>query len=230
EGELAEALIDLARRADLPWVASNEPRYLDADGRRVHDFLTALRAGVDYDTALRRGLLLPNGEWRLKSPKEMGLLWKGREEGLETALRIAEECSFSLRWLRPPLPTFPTPAGHNEASYLRQLAFAGAARRWGRLRERERAQLEHELEVIEQLGFCGFFLIMWDAVRFAREQNILCQGRGSAANSVVAYCLEITAVDPVRYELLFERFLSAARTDGLTEAPDIDVDFEMHRR
>ena len=230
EAELAEALIELAAKAGVPWVASNEPRYLDMDGRRVHDFFTALRAGVDYETALRRGLLLPNGEWRLKSPAEMALLWKGREAGLEESLRIADACSFSLRWLRPPLPAFPTPEGQSEAAYLRELAYAGAVKRWGRLRERERAQIEHELQVIEQLGFCGFFLIMWDAVRFAREHNILCQGRGSAANSAVAYCLEITAVDPVRYGLLFERFLSPARTDGLTEAPDIDVDFEMHRR
>ncbi|HEX6068207.1 MAG TPA: error-prone DNA polymerase [Longimicrobiaceae bacterium] len=230
EADRAEALIELAGKAGVPWVASNEPRYLDADGRRVHDFLTAIRAGVDYDTALRQGVLLPNGEWRLKSPDEMATLWKGREAGLEESRRIADACSFSLRWLRPPLPSFPTPEGQSEPAFLRELAYAGAAKRWGRVREAERAQIEHELTVIEQLGFCGFFLIMWDAVRFARANNILCQGRGSAANSVVAYCLEITAVDPVRYELLFERFLSAARTDGLTEAPDIDVDFEMHRR
>lgn len=230
EAELTEALIELAGRTEIPWVASNEPRYLDADGRRVHDFLTALRAGVDYETALRNGLLLPNGEWRLKSPREMAVLWQGREAGLEESMRIAEGCRFSLRWLRPPLPSFPTPAGQSEAAFLRELTFAGARKRWGELTEDHRRQLDHELRVIEQLGFCGFFLIMWDAVRFARERNILCQGRGSAANSAVAYCLEITAVDPVRYELLFERFLSAARTDGLTEAPDIDVDFEMHRR
>src|SRR5690606_5299366 len=102
--------------------------------------------------------------------------------------------------------------------------------RWGEVGERERSQLEHELRVIRDLGFAGFFLIMWDAVRFARARNILCQGRGSAANSAVAYALEITAVDPVHHGLLFERFLSEARTGGMTEAPDIDVDFEAHRR
>jgi error-prone DNA polymerase len=91
-------------------------------------------------------------------------------------------------------------------------------------------QIEHELGVIGRLGFAGFFIVMWDAIRFARSRDILCQGRGSAANSAVAYCLGITAVDPIRNGLLFERFLSEVRTDGRTEAPDIDVDFEMHRR
>src|SRR5690606_20250515 len=148
----------------------------------------------------------------------------------EESVRIAEACDFSLRWLRPPLPLYPLPPGHDDISFLREQVYAGALERWGGVGEKERAQIEHELQVIGRLGFAGFFIIMWDAVRFARSQGILCQGRGSAANSVVAYCLGITAVDPVEHGLLFERFLSEARTDGLTEAPDIDVDFEMHRR
>ncbi|NJD11837.1 MAG: hypothetical protein FIB01_15815, partial [Gemmatimonadetes bacterium] len=132
--------------------------------------------------------------------------------------------------LRPPLPHFPVPEGHSDDSCLRQLCYEGAATRWGELDDRQRAQLEHELGVLARLGFSGFFLVMWDAVRFARGRSILCQGRGSAANSAVAYCLGITAVDPVKHGLLFERFLSEVRTDGRTEAPDIDVDFEMQRR
>ncbi len=107
---------------------------------------------------------------------------------------------------------------------------AGAARRWGELSPDQRRQIDHELTVIIRLGFAGFFLVMWDAVRFAHDRGILCQGRGSAANSAVAYCLGITAVDPVRNGLLFERFLSEARVDGQTEAPDIDVDIEHDRR
>ncbi|MGH7555794.1 MAG: DNA polymerase III subunit alpha, partial [Longimicrobiales bacterium] len=134
------------------------------------------------------------------------------------------------RWLRPPLPVFTVPSGHTDDSYLRELVYAGASERWGDLDERQRAQIDHELGVIGRLGFAGFFLVMWDAIRFARSREILCQGRGSAANSAVAYCLAITAVDPVKHGLLFERFLSEARMDGRTEAPDIDVDFEMHRR
>ncbi len=228
ESALAAELIQLAERSGVPWVVTNEPRYLDDDSRLVHDLQTALRAGVDIDTAARRGLLLPNGEWRLKSPSEMRKLWVGREAGIEETQRIAGECDFSLGWLRPPLPRL-APLG-DEDEVLRQETYDGARRRWGSISERQRQQLDHELRVIAQLGFAGFFLIMNKVVRFARSQGILCQGRGSAANSAVAFCLEITAVDPVKHNLLFERFLSEARADGMTEAPDIDVDFEAHRR
>ncbi len=231
ESALANALIEMAERARMRWVVTNDPRYLDASGRLVHDLLVANRAGVCVNTAASWGLLLPNGEWRLKSPREMAQMWKGREEGLEGTLEIAADCAAAdLRWLRPALPTFPVPTGYDDESYLYDLAFAGGRERWGELDARQRSQLEHELRVIGRLGFAGFFLVMWDAVRFARSRDILCQGRGSAANSAVAYCLGITAVDPVKHGLLFERFLSEVRTDGRTEAPDIDVDFEMHRR
>ncbi|HEX2093272.1 MAG TPA: error-prone DNA polymerase [Longimicrobiaceae bacterium] len=231
EAALAGALVELAERFSVPWVVTNEPRYLDDDGRLVHDLMTALRAGVDVDTAARRGLLLPNGEWRLRSPEEMAVAWKGREEGVEESARIVEGCGFDLRWLRPPLPNSSLPPGHTEDSYLRELVYAGARERWGgEIGPAQQEQIHKELEVIRRLGFAGFFLVMRKAVEFARDRGIMCQGRGSAANSVVAFCLKITAVDPVRNGLLFERFLSEARTDGETEAPDIDMDFEMHRR
>ncbi|MEX2281629.1 MAG: error-prone DNA polymerase [Gemmatimonadota bacterium] len=231
EAALASALIEIADRSRINWVATNEPYYLDGAGRLVHDLLTANRADVCVNTAASWGLLLPNGEWRLKSPGEMATLWKGREAGLEASCAIADDCAhFDLHWLRPPLPHYPNPAGYTDDTYLRELAFAGARTRWGQLDERQTAQLDHELGVIARLGFSGFFLVMHDAIDYARKRGILCQGRGSAANSAVAYCLSITAVDPVRHGLLFERFLSEVRTDGRTEAPDIDVDFEMHRR
>jgi error-prone DNA polymerase len=231
EGALAAALIELAERSRTRWCVSNDSRYLDGAGRLVHDLLTANRADVCVHTAAAWGLLLPNGEWRLKSPAEMALLWQGRERGLEAAREIALDCrAFDLHWLRPPLPHFRVPAGQTDDSWLRHLVYEGARERWGEVDERQRAQLEHELGVIARLGFAGFFIVMWDAIRFARSRDILCQGRGSAANSAVAYCLGITAVDPVKHGLLFERFLSEVRTDGRTEAPDIDVDFEMHRR
>jgi error-prone DNA polymerase len=231
EAALATALIELADRSKVRWVVTNEPYYMDGGGRLVHDLLMANRADVCVNTAASWGLLLPNGEWRVKSPREMALLWRGREVGLEASCAIAAECRhFDLHWLRPPMPHFAVPSGHDDDSWLRQLVYEGAQRRWGQLDDRQRAQIDHELGVIGRLSFAGFFLVMWDAIRFARAQEILCQGRGSAANSAVAYCLGITAVDPVRHGLLFERFLSEVRTDGRTEAPDIDVDFEMHRR
>jgi error-prone DNA polymerase len=231
EGALAAALIELAEKSRTKWCVSNDPRYLDTAGRLVHDLLTANRADVCVHTAASWGLLLPNGEWRLKSPDEMAQLWQGREAGLEATRDIALDCaSFDLRWLRPPMPHFRVPEGETDITWLRHLVLDGARERWGEIDERQRAQIEHELGVIGRLGFAGFFIVMWDAIRFARSRDILCQGRGSAANSAVAYCLGITAVDPIRHGLLFERFLSEVRTDGRTEAPDIDVDFEMHRR
>ncbi|HEX6135092.1 MAG TPA: DNA polymerase III subunit alpha [Longimicrobiales bacterium] len=231
EAALAASLIELAERTRTVWCVSNDPRYLDSAGRLVHDLMTANRADVCVHTAASWGLLLPNGEWRLKSPGEMAKLWQGREAGLAAARDIALDCaSFDLRWLRPPMPHFAVPEGHTDDSWLRHLVYEGARERWGEIDERQRAQIEHELGVIGRLGFAGFFIVMWDAIRFARSRDILCQGRGSAANSAVAYCLGITAVDPIRHGLLFERFLSEVRTDGRTEAPDIDVDFEMHRR
>jgi error-prone DNA polymerase len=231
EAALAASLIELAEKSRTKWCVSNDPRYHDSAGRLVHDLLTANRAGVCVHTAASWGLLLPNGEWRVKSPAEMAQLWRGREAGLEATGDIALDCApFDLRWLRPPMPHFRVPPGETDITWLRHLVYEGARERWGELDERQRAQIEHELGVIGRLGFAGFFIVMWDAIRFARSRDILCQGRGSAANSAVAYCLGITAVDPIRHGLLFERFLSEVRTDGRTEAPDIDVDFEMHRR
>jgi error-prone DNA polymerase len=230
ESALASALIELAERHKVPWVICQEARYIDNGSRLVHDVLTALRYDTTIDDALARGLLHPNGEWRLASPEEMATRWKGREAGLEESERIASECDFSLAWVRPPLPKFPVPSGYDDDTFLREKVFEGARERWGDVDEKQTAQLNHELRVIGNLGFAGFFLVMWDAVHFARQKGILCQGRGSAANSAVAYCLAITAVDPVRHGLLFERFLSEIRVDGQTEAPDIDVDIEHDRR
>jgi error-prone DNA polymerase len=238
EAALAGALIDLAERHRVSWVVTHDPRYLDDTGRLVHDMLTALRHDMNLVTAAERGVLRPNGEWRLLAPAQMARRWRGREEGLRESKRIAEECEFDLGWMRPPLPYYHPPAfgghppeRHDDDSYLREQTYAGAHERWGAvLSDAQGHQLEHELEVIKQLGFAGFFLVMWDAMQFARGRGILSQGRGSAANSAVAYCLGITAVDPVRHGLLFERFLSEIRAEGGAEAPDIDVDIEHDRR
>ncbi|MCC7131585.1 MAG: error-prone DNA polymerase [Gemmatimonadales bacterium] len=230
EEALAGALVALARQRGIPWFVTQNPRYIDPGTRLVHEILTALRHQTTVPLATDGGLLHPNGEWVLRSPEEMALRWRGAEAGLETTARIAEACEFNLRWVRPPLPRFKVPEGQDDDSFIRQLAFEGGRERWGELDARQTRQLDHELTVIARLGYSGFFLVMWDAVRFARDRGILAQGRGSAANSAVAYCLGITAVDPVRHGLLFERFLSEARVDGMTEAPDIDVDFEHDRR
>ncbi|MGH7629445.1 MAG: DNA polymerase III subunit alpha, partial [Gemmatimonadales bacterium] len=230
ERALAEELIALAGREGVPWVIVNDPRYLDRRSRLVHDMLVALRADLTLEAAADQGVLLPNGRWRLLPPDEMARQWADRPEGLAESARIAERCDFSLAWMRPPLPHFDVPPGQTDDSFLKQCVYAGARERWGTVTPGQERQLEHELGVISRLGFAGFFLVMWDAVRWARSQRILCQGRGSAANSAVAYCLAITAVDPVKHGLLFERFLSEVRVDGQTEAPDIDLDVEHDRR
>jgi len=171
--------------------------------------------------------LRPNAEWHLKGPAQLAVRWRGHEAALARTVTIAERCAFRLETLKPMLPHFPLPPGVSEDAYLAQLVETGAAERWGEGRTaRHTAQLAHELTLISKLGLAGYFLIVWDIVRFARREGILCQGRGSAANSAVCYCLGITAVDPIRLELLFERFLSEERT----EAPDIDIDFAHRER
>jgi error-prone DNA polymerase len=237
EAALAAELIELSEVSGVPWVATQDPRYIDERGKLVHDLLTALRYGCDVEEAAQRGVLHPNGEWRLLSPREMAQRWRGREEGLRESVRIADECTgFTLDWMRPPLPDFRkaklgagmSDVDDNEA--LRAWTEEGARERWGGISPKQQAQIDHELTMIRELGFAGFFLVMADAVRYAKRIGILCQGRGSAANSVVAFCTGITAVDPVEHGLLFERFLSDARVNGRAEPPDIDVDFEHNRR
>ena len=226
ERRLVRQLIPLARSLDLPWVVTNDVHYALPTGRLVHDVLSALRHQKRLDEMGTR--LRPNGEWYLKSPAQVARRWQSDLAGVHATLTIAERCAFRLADLKPSLPNFPLPPGVTADDYLARLVEQGAIDRWGKpldaLDAKYRRQIAHELDLIRRLGFSGYFLIVWDIVRFANREGVLCQGRGSAANSVVCYCLGITAVDPVKLELLFERFLSEERK----EAPDIDIDF-AHR-
>ena len=225
ERTLMAQLIPLAQSLGLPWVVTNDVHYALPQGRLGHDVLSALRHGATLDEMGTR--LRPNGEWHLKGYAQLAKRWGGREEGLAQTLAIAERCEFRLDALKPKLPHFPLPPGVSEDEYLARLVEDGAQERWGwRRTARHDKQLAHELALISKLGLSGYFLIVWDIVRFARREGILCQGRGSAANSAVCYCLGITAVDPIKLELLFERFLSEERA----EAPDIDIDFAHRER
>ena len=223
ERALVRKLRPLSVRLGVPWVVTNDVHYAKPDGRIVHDVLRALRYERTLDDMGTR--LRPNAEWALKAPSLVLKRWRGAEEGVHATRDIAERCEFRLRQLKPTLPAFPLPPGITADEYLTRLVEQGSHERWGRARTpKHDAQLAHELGMIAKLKLAGFFLIVWDIVRFSRREGILCQGRGSAANSAVCYCLGITAVDPIRMELLFERFLSEERT----EAPDIDIDF-AHR-
>ena len=223
ERELVKRLVPIAKALGVPWVVANDVQYAEPHERLVHDSLAALRHGRPLDAMGTR--LHPNAEWQLKSAAAMAAHWGADSPGLRASVRIAERCTFRLHDVRPTLPQFPLPPGVSAEEYLRALVERGAEERWGwRRTVRHDRQLEHELGLIGKLGLAGYFLIVWDIVRFARREGILCQGRGSAANSAVCYVLGITAVDPIKLELLFERFLSEERA----EAPDIDIDF-AHR-
>ena len=215
---LARRLADLAAAHRIPLVATNDVRHATPAGRPLLDVLGCIRLGTTLDQAGRR--LLANTERHLKSPAEMAALFHDLPEAIRQSRRIAERCEFTLADLGYRFPEFPLPPGATPASHLRELAARGARERYGKVGPHVRRQLAHELGLIERLDLAGYFLIVWDIVRFCRERGILCQGRGSAANSAVCYALGITAVDPVGMGLLFERFLSEERG----EWPDIDLD------
>jgi len=186
--------------------------------RALLDVMTCIRLGTTLEDAGRA--LWVNNERHLKTPGAMVELFRDQPGAIAATRAIAERCEFTLRDLGYRFPDYPLPPGETPDSYLRALTLAGARERWGAPDERTRHQLEHELGIIAKLKLAGYFLIVWDIVQFCRENRIMAQGRGSAANSAVCYALGITAVDAVRMELLFERFLSEERG----EWPDIDID------
>ena len=223
---LIAALLSLARELGIDVVATNNVHYAEQQGQRLHDLLTCIRHNTTLPGALAGGLLHPNSERFLKSPQEMAALFRKLPEALRNTLGVAERCDVCLDFSTQRLPSFAVPQGCTLQGYLHHLCEMGFQRKFDPVTTQARAQLAHELAVIEGLGLVGYFLVVWDIVRFARDRGIRCQGRGSAANSLVAYLLDITPVDPLRHNLLFERFLS----EGTGTMPDIDVDFAADRR
>ncbi|TWT66913.1 Error-prone DNA polymerase [Posidoniimonas polymericola] len=216
----------LARRVQAPLVAVGNTYYHDARRQPLHDVLTAIRHGVTLAEADGRELF-GNAQRHLRSRRELERLFRDRPEVLARSVEVADRCGFSLSELRYEYPAELTPAGKSERQWLHELTWRGAAERYpGGVPAKVDAMLRHELTLIGKLQYEAYFLTVWDIVRFARSQGILCQGRGSAANSAVCYCLGVTSVDPEHSELLFERFISAERN----EPPDIDVDMEHERR
>lgn len=223
ERELA-FLRDLAAAQSLPLLATGGVNYAVPAQRLTADVFTCLRHHTTLDAAGRR--LAINAERHLKSAAQMTQLFRDLPEAIANTLRLEARLDFTLQDLGYQFPEFTTPAGQSMPQHLRAVTYAGAIRRYGRLDERVTRQIDKELALITKLGFCGYFLIVWDICKFCREHDILVQGRGSAANSVVCYVLGITAVDPIKHELLFERFLSEGRVgkDGHPSWPDIDLD------
>ena len=216
------AAIDLARAFNLPLLATNGANYATPKARELADAFTAIRNHKTLSTAGR--LLARNSERHLKSPEEMQQLFADLPEAIANTTELSSRLEFTLNDLGYEFPRYPVPQGETMDSYLRQRAWIGFRDRYGRasqeMQVKAHRQIEKELVLIEKLKLAGYFLIVWDLVRYCREENILVQGRGSAANSAVCYSLGITAVDAVGMELLFERFLSEERG----EWPDIDLD------
>ncbi|MDO5064708.1 MAG: error-prone DNA polymerase [Actinomyces bowdenii] len=225
DAALTEALSRLAAAHRLPLVATGAVRCARPRDARLADVLTATRLVTDLDGA--RGHLPAIGRW-LRSPADMLRLHRRAPHAVLTAARIGTEIAFDLSLIAPDLPAIEVPPGHTPATWLRELTHRGALRRYGTPEQDPRAWevLGHELDVIEQLGFPGYFLIVHAIIEYCEQAAILCQGRGSAANSAVCYALGITAVDAVRHRMLFERFLSPGRAGY----PDIDLDIEACRR
>src|SRR5688572_13436148 len=212
------ALTGLARAFRVPVVATNGVRFAATGDRPLFDVLTCVRHKTTLDAAGRR--LSRNAERYLKSPAVMAQLFADRPDALAGSLALAERLEYTMADLGYRFPAYPVPAGDTEMSFLRHITDAGARDRYRPYHDKARAQIARELDLIEKLDLAGYFLIVWDIVNYARQQDILVQGRGSAANSAVCYSLGITAVDPIKMDLLFERFLSEERG----EWPDIDLD------
>lgn len=230
DDERNAALAGIAPRFGVGVVATTGAHFAHPSRGRLAMAMGAIRARESLDSAA--GWLAPLGGSHLRSGEEMARLFGhvpfGGPDAVTAAAELGEQCAFGLALIAPQLPPFDVPDGHTEDSWLRHLTMAGARERYGLPESAPRAyaQIEHELKVIAHLTFPGYFLVVHDIARFCRENDILCQGRGSAANSAVCYALGVTAVDPVANELLFERFLSPAR-DG---PPDIDMDIESDQR
>jgi error-prone DNA polymerase len=221
---LAENLVSLARHLQLGYVATNNVHYARRDGHPLQEVLLAIRqrAPLTQLGVARR----PNAEYYLKTGARLLPLYSAFTDALTNSRRIAERCSFQLAYGLQDLPAFPTPRGLDAVGYLTQLCGQSLPWRYRDAPEPVCRQLRYELAVIGRAGLANYFLIVWDIVRFARSQGIRCQGRGSAANSLVAYLLAISPIDPLAHDLVFERFLS----DERPSMPDIDLDIAADRR
>ena len=218
EDRVNRALVDFASKFRLALIATNGVQYAKPYGRQVLDVFTCIREHTHLDLAGK--LLTQNAERHLKSDAEMRAIFRDLPDAITNTERLADRLQFSLENIGYEFPEYPVPDGHTMNSFLRTIVLFGAQQRYESITKKVKRQLEEELALITRLGFSGYFLIVWDIVNFCRENNIMVQGRGSAANSAVCFCLGITPVDPVSNHLVFERFLNESRKGW----PDIDLD------
>lgn len=218
-------LVEIARRSGIPLVASNDVHYLLRDDAFVQDVLLCIQTGKTLQDQQR--MRFETQEFYLKSEEEMRLLFGDYPEALKNSAEIAKRCQVDFEFGKNRLPNYAVPQGYDADSYLAELCEAGLQRRYGETSAETKERLAYELAVIKKMGYSSYFLIVWDFIRYAREKGIFVgPGRGSAAGSLVSYCLGITDIDPLKYDLLFERFLNPERVS----MPDIDIDFCFERR
>ncbi|MCL6611368.1 MAG: DNA polymerase III subunit alpha [Peptococcaceae bacterium] len=218
-------LVRISRETGIPLVVTNDVHYVEKDHAEMQDILLCIQTGKTVDDPNRMRFL--SQELYLKSRDEIGLLFGEISPAMDVTVEIAERCNVDLEFGRLHLPVYTVPGGYTTDTYLEKLCREGLRRRYREASELVERRLEYELKVIRQMGYSAYFLIVWDLIHFARENGIpVGPGRGSAAGSLVAYCLEITNIDPLKYGLLFERFLNPERVS----MPDIDIDFCFERR
>lgn len=218
-------LVALSARLSIPLVATNDVHYVNQDHAKVHDVLLCIQTGKTLQEEDR--MRFPTDHFYLKTGDEMDKLFGEIPQALTNSLAIAERCNVEFKFGELHLPNYQLPQGHNAASYLRELCQKGLAERYPIITPEIKERIDYELRIIEEMGYPGYFLIVWDLVHFARQKGIpVGPGRGSAAGSLVAYALGITNIDPLKYDLLFERFLNPERVN----MPDIDTDFCFERR
>jgi len=213
-----EALIDLAGEKGLPLIATNDIHYIDRTDARAHEILVCINTGKKLTDD--RHLTFGSDQFYMRSGEQMSALFPQCPEAISNTVDLARRCNLELDFTQRHAPAYHPPDNEKPADYLRRLVYQGAASRYGQLTDQIRERIDYELEVICSKGFASYFLIVWDLVNWCRRENIMCGARGSAVGCVVAYCLEIVTEDPLRYGLLFERFMGPERG----EDPDIDID------
>ena len=225
QAEVNRQLLKIHEETGIPMVCTNDAHYLRKEDAESHDVLLCIQTGKTVDDANRMRYEPQN--FYLRSTEEMEALFAGYPEAVANTQRIADMCQLEFTFGKYHLPEFQLPEGYDSPSYLRKLCGEGFVKRYGDSRPDYRKQLDYELDMIEKMGFTDYFLIVSDFVRYAKSVDIpVGPGRGSAAGSMVSYCLEITDIDPMKYDLYFERFLNPERVS----MPDIDIDFCIRRR